>query len=101
MKKQNQKPFNAGQFLFQNTQSMKAHFQNIKWMIENWSGDYFFEQCFMNYYFCKAGVAKESILQDYVDFVITTEDEKDLKYNKKLNSFYFSSSKWKCKIKLH
>ena len=53
MKKNNQMPFNSGQFLFKNSIEMEMHFQNIKYLIKNWKGEYFFEQCFMNYYFCK------------------------------------------------
>jgi lipopolysaccharide biosynthesis glycosyltransferase len=48
----NQKPFNAGQFLFRNTRQMKCHFENVIWFMENWPDYYFFEQSFMNHYFC-------------------------------------------------
>lgn len=44
-------PFNAGQFSFCNTPQMRAHFDNVRWLIENWPGDMFFEQGPMNYYF--------------------------------------------------
>lgn len=47
----NFKPFNAGQFLFYNTQRMKGHFENVRWLIDNWPGELFFEQGPMNYYF--------------------------------------------------
>jgi hypothetical protein len=53
MKKNNQMPFNSGQFLFKNSPEMKIHFKNVKEMLKKWKGEYFFEQCFMNYYFCK------------------------------------------------
>ena len=45
-------PFNAGQFLFKNSTKMKAHFDNVNWFMQNWPGQYFFEQAFMNHYFC-------------------------------------------------
>ncbi len=66
MKQQKQTPFNAGQFLFVNTPFMKQHFDNVKWMIENWSGEYFFEQGFMNYYFCKGNIVNNELLKNDV-----------------------------------
>lgn len=45
------KPFNAGQFVFFNTTRMRSHFENVRWLINNWPGDLFFEQGAMNYYF--------------------------------------------------
>lgn len=44
-------PFNAGQFLFYNTERMKEHFANVRWLVTNWPGPLFFEQGCMNYYF--------------------------------------------------
>lgn len=66
MKQQKQLPFNAGQFLFTNTAFMKLHFDNLKWMIANWSGEYFFEQGFMNYYFCKGNLVDNELLSNDV-----------------------------------
>ena len=48
----NQRPFNAGQFLFINSDVMKKHFENLNWLMSVWPGEYFFEQSFMNHYFC-------------------------------------------------
>lgn len=67
-----QMPFNAGQFLFKMSDRMLKHFNNIKWFIDNWSGEYFFEQAFMNYYFCKAYITDDSILQKYMTLISTT-----------------------------
>jgi hypothetical protein len=69
----NQKPFNAGQFLFKNSLKMKIHFENLNWFMKNWPGKYFFEQSFMNYYFCSA-LLTDSFLDNLVFFV-----KKDLK----------------------
>lgn len=44
-------PFNAGQFMFVNSARMKKHFENVKWLQLAWTGEYFYEQGFMNYYF--------------------------------------------------
>jgi hypothetical protein len=43
--------FNAGQYLFSNTDRMKSHFENIRWLISVWPSVYFYEQSFMNQYF--------------------------------------------------
>ena len=83
MSDKQQIPFNAGQFAFQNTVKMESHFNNVRWMIKNWNGEYFFEQCFMNYYFCKAGIANNNLLNDYTEFVLTTSDYQN-KTNKPL-----------------
>lgn len=66
MKKNNQMPFNSGQFLFKNSIEMKIHFQNIKNLLKNWIGEYFFEQCFMNYYFCKNNLTNNVDLNEKV-----------------------------------
>ena len=67
-----QMPFNAGQFLFKNSNKMKNHFDNVNWFMKNWTGEYFFEQAFMNYYFCKAKITNDTILQDRMSIVSTT-----------------------------
>ena len=66
MEQKNQNPFNAGQFLFLNSNKMKKHFDNLNWFMENWAGEYFFEQSFMNYYFCKAGITNCDFLNKYI-----------------------------------
>lgn len=67
MKNTKQQPFNAGQFLFKNSKIMRAHFTNINWFMENWPGEYFFEQSFMCYYFAKARCIQDNLLS-LVDF---------------------------------
>lgn len=54
-------PFNAGQFLFLNSDRMKSHFYNVIKFSKEWSGRYFFEQSFMNVYFVLAGVLNYSL----------------------------------------
>lgn len=56
-----QYPFNAGQFMFRNSNIMREHFNNLNWFIRAWSGEYFFEQAFMCYYFCKAKITDGSL----------------------------------------
>jgi hypothetical protein len=43
--------FNAGLFGFLNNETMKQHFDNIMDMVENYEGEYYYEQSFMNKYF--------------------------------------------------
>jgi len=45
--------FNAGQFLFKNTEKNLLNFKNIEWLTSVWPGQFFYEQSFMNYYFNK------------------------------------------------
>jgi hypothetical protein len=65
-------PFNAGQFLFRNSSRMREHFNNVNWFMKNWVGEYFFEQAFMCYYFCKAYLTDDSILNKYMSIISTT-----------------------------
>ena len=71
MRVNKQMPFNAGQFLFKNSERMKEHFNNVCWFMENWAGEYFFEQAFMCYYFCKAYLTDSNVLQKHMSIVST------------------------------
>jgi lipopolysaccharide biosynthesis glycosyltransferase len=72
MRKAKQMPFNAGQYLFKNSLKMKHHFLNTLWFMKNWSGEYFFEQCFMCYYFCKAYLT-DDLLNKYASITSTVD----------------------------
>lgn len=72
MRMAKQMPFNAGQFLFRVSKRMKAHFDNVKWFMRNWSGEYFFEQAFICYYFCKAYITDDSVLNPRMSIISTT-----------------------------
>ena len=65
-----QMPFNAGQFMFKNSERMKQHFENIKWFASVWPGRFFFEQCFMNRYFCGFNLTDNFVLKS--SFIITS-----------------------------
>jgi hypothetical protein len=71
MRTAQQMPFNAGQFLFKVSKRMENHFDNIKWFMKNWAGEYFFEQAFMCYYFCKAYMADDTILNPHMNVIST------------------------------
>lgn len=76
MRAAKQMPFNAGQFVFVNTARMRQHFENVNWMMQNWSGEYFFEQAFMCCYFGKAYSIGGDLMDRYVTLINTTVDMK-------------------------
>ena len=66
-------PFNAGQFMFKTSASMLKHFENVKWFMDNWPSEYFFEQCFMCYYFCRGYLTNIDLLKKYIGINSTTD----------------------------
>jgi hypothetical protein len=72
MKLAEQMPFNAGQFMFSPSVSMLQHFENVRWFMDNWPSEYFFEQCFMCYYFCRGYLTNITLLQKYIGLNSTT-----------------------------
>lgn len=66
MKLAEQMPFNAGQFMFKTSDKMVNHFKNVDWFMENWPSEYFFEQCFMCYYFCKGYLTDHNLLKPFI-----------------------------------
>eukprot|EP00457_Paulinella_chromatophora_P003281 gb/GEZN01003288.1/.p1 GENE.gb/GEZN01003288.1/~~gb/GEZN01003288.1/.p1 ORF type:complete len:701 (-),score=13.94 gb/GEZN01003288.1/:114-1994(-) len=46
-------PFNAGTFMFQPNDIMRAHFANVLNLFLTWKKTFFYEQSFLNYYFPK------------------------------------------------
>jgi len=67
IKKNNLKGFNCGQYLFIQNEFMKVHFENIIKLVSTHSGDYFYEQSFMNYYFNLANKV-DYRFEKYVEF---------------------------------
>lgn len=63
-------PFNAGCFMFVNTEIMKGHFRDILDWITSYKGVYFYEQSFMNVYFNTRNLVRYDIIGDenYVMF---------------------------------
>jgi len=72
--KNNPSVFNAGQFYLKNTEQMKEHFNNIKWLMEVWPSAYFFEQSFMNQYFNFNKLTSYNILNNSVSITTTLFD---------------------------
>jgi len=58
----NVKVFNAGLFGFLNNAVMKQHFDNILEMVENYEGEYYYEQSFMNKYFNLKNLADLNVI---------------------------------------
>lgn len=75
MKMAEQLPFNAGQFMFKVSSAMLAHFKNVRWFMDNWPSEYFFEQCFMCYYFCKGYLTEHTALRKFIGINSTTNKD--------------------------
>jgi hypothetical protein len=75
MKLAEQLPFNAGQFMLKVSSAMLAHFKNVRWFMDNWPSEYFFEQCFMCYYFCRGYLTEPFTLRKYIGINSTTHKD--------------------------
>lgn len=69
-----QLPFNAGQFMFVNSDRMRSYFDNINWLIDVWPDRYFFEQSFMNHYLCGNLITSPQLLSKHFDLLACSED---------------------------
>ena len=99
MRRAKQLPFNAGQFLFKNSLKMKNHFSNTRWFMHNWTGEYFFEQCFMCYYFCKAYIVDDSL--NKFASILSTVDSTKSELNKHSVFIHFIAPPLDAKTKLN
>ena len=61
-------PFNAGQFMFKNTNVMEGHFAAVLWLSSVWPGVFFFEQSFMNFYFTLHEMVKKEVLNNWISW---------------------------------
>jgi lipopolysaccharide biosynthesis glycosyltransferase len=61
--------FNAGQYLFDNSERMLRHFYNVSWFSRAWPGEYFFEQAFMNKYFNGNYISDVCAMEGSIKFV--------------------------------
>jgi lipopolysaccharide biosynthesis glycosyltransferase len=57
-------PFNCGLFGFLNSDKMKEHFSKVLSMIDDYEGDYWYEQSFMNVYFNKLNLVDTNIINE-------------------------------------
>jgi hypothetical protein len=72
------KPFNAGLFMFRITPLMESHFHGLNKFIENYKGDHFYEQSFMNTWFSLNNFTDDTIFRrDNVAMMTTHNQFKD------------------------
>ena len=76
------------------------HFDNLNWLINNWNGEYFFEQCFMNYYFCKAKITECTLLQNLASIINTIDSNMQFDLNKNTCLVHFIAPPLDAKTKL-
>lgn len=74
-------PFNAGQFLFLNTNTMRDHFKNIQEFTTLWDGKFFFEQSFMNTYFNTLQISDMFRFKDEFNFIVINTDDVEYRPN--------------------
>lgn len=67
-KQNNSKPFNAGHFLFKNTNIQKTYFNDILDYISKYNGPFFYEQSFLNHYFQKNNKYNHTLLDKHISF---------------------------------
>lgn len=97
----NVKVFNAGLFGFLNNEVMKQHFDNILNMVENFTGEYYYEQSFMNKYFNLKNLTDLTVINNencIMNFTMTPNPKGLLNFRKSQHSqngkiVHFSVSK--------
>jgi hypothetical protein len=70
--------FNAGLFGFKPTNQMKNHFTAIKSIIKSHTGEYFYEQSFMNYYFNLINGTDRTVFT-FDNYILFPEKKKEYK----------------------
>lgn len=70
--------FNAGCFIFTPNKEFKTHFEEIKNIIKEHKGNYFYEQSFMNFYFNKRNLVDYSVLNEK-NYILHANGEKKYK----------------------
>jgi lipopolysaccharide biosynthesis glycosyltransferase len=84
--------FNAGQFFFKNTTTMRKHFENINGFISRWKGEYFFEQSFINCYFNVLSISNVFKFKEQFGFVSINQNEFDAKFGPETVFVHFMGS---------
>lgn len=92
--------FNAGQFFFKNTSTMRKHFENLNKLIDVWEGEYFFEQGFLNCYFNVLALSNVFKFKEQFRFVSINEGEIDRKFNSEAVFVHFMGSTADAKDKI-
>jgi hypothetical protein len=84
--------FNAGQFFFKNTITMRKHFENINGFISKWNGEYFFEQSFINCYFNVLNISNVFKFKEQFGFVSINQNESNTKFGPETVFVHFMGS---------
>jgi hypothetical protein len=84
--------FNAGQFFFRNTPTMRKHFNNLNKLIDEWEGEYFFEQGFLNCYFNVLGLSNVFKFKEQFRFVCINKNETKITFNSEAVFVHFMGS---------
>jgi len=75
LEKLGKKPFNAGLFMFRITPLMESHFQGLNKFIEDYKGEHFYEQSFMNTWFSFNNLTDNSIFHRRNVAMMTTHNQ--------------------------
>jgi len=92
--------FNAGQFMLSPSIKMQEHFANINWLMKNWPSEYFFEQCFMGYYFCKAYISEVETVTPFFNLLNVTSDIPAMSESGRERIFHFTAPPLDAEAKL-
>jgi len=78
--------FNSGTLMFKSSLLMKKHFDNVLNIIENYNGEYFTDQSFLNYYFNSYNLTKTDVIKKDVDYLYIVESNynENLDYSNKI-----------------
>jgi hypothetical protein len=76
--------FNAGLFIFLNSDFMKTHFSNIRLFINSYRGPFFYEQSFMNVYFNLKNKTNTSVINT-TNYAMMPKD--NINYSNKIIHF--------------
>lgn len=65
--------FNSGTLMFKSSLLMKKHFDNVTNIIENYNGEYFTDQSFINYYFNSYNLTNTDAIKKDADYLYIVE----------------------------
>ena len=81
--------FNCGTYMLKNSPEMRNHFSTVNRMIKGYTGDYFSDQSFMNYYFNKSKLVDYSVIDSKKNLVYAVQENIDLIQDTKGKIFHF------------
>lgn len=78
-KKNNIFTMNTGTFMIKSSEIMKSHFQNILNFIKNYTGEFFWDQTFINFYFNKKNLTNTEVIKKDLLYSFVVEENFDEK----------------------